>query len=155
MIGLEDTRDGQALLGVIHLPMLGVTYAGGRGLGAARNGRPIRLPESVPLEDAILSVGDYAAFQAAGREEDYRRLLAMHGYVRGYTDCFGHGLVIEGAIGAMLDPALNPWDYVPTQALVEAAGGVARVRLSKVAGKFDLLFGHKELVAQIAASVLF
>ena len=31
MIGLEDTADGRALLGVIHLPMLGVTYAGAAG----------------------------------------------------------------------------------------------------------------------------
>jgi myo-inositol-1(or 4)-monophosphatase len=131
--------------------MLGVTYAGGRGLGATRNGKPIRLPESVPLGDAIMSVGDFAAFQAAGREEDYRRLLDMHGYVRGYTDCFGHGLVIEGAIGGMLDPALNPWDYVPTQALVEAAGGAALVRQSGAAGRFDLLIGNQAIVAQIAS----
>jgi fructose-1,6-bisphosphatase/inositol monophosphatase family enzyme len=155
MIGLEDTRDGQALLGVIHLPMLGVTYAGGRGLGATRNGKPIRLPESVALEDAILSVGDCAAFQAAGREEDYRRLLALHGYVRGYTDCFGHGLVIEGAIGAMLDPALNPWDYVATLALVEAAGGSALVRKSRSTGKFDVLFGNRSLVALLVRELPF
>ena len=55
MIGLEDTEDGRALLGVIHLPMLGVTYAGGRGLGATRNGKTIRLPDSVALEDAIIA----------------------------------------------------------------------------------------------------
>jgi myo-inositol-1(or 4)-monophosphatase len=155
MIGLEDTRDGQALLGVIHLPMVGVTYAGGRGLGTTRNGQPIRLPESVALEDTILSVGDFAAFQAAGRERDYRRLLAMHGYVRGYTDCFGHGLVIEGAIGAMLDPALKPWDYLPTLALIEAAGGSALVRQSQSAGMFDLLCGNRSLVAQLARELSF
>ena len=55
MIGLEDTEDGRALLGVIHLPMLSVTYAGATGLGATRNGEPIRLPESVSLEDAIIA----------------------------------------------------------------------------------------------------
>jgi fructose-1,6-bisphosphatase/inositol monophosphatase family enzyme len=109
----------------------------------------------VALEDAILSVGDFAAFQAAEREEDHRRLLAMHGYVRGYTDCFGHGLVIEGAIGAMLDPALNPWDYLPTQALIEAAGGVALVRQSGAANKSDVLFGISRLVSEIADSLRF
>ncbi|HEU4517200.1 MAG TPA: inositol monophosphatase family protein, partial [Steroidobacteraceae bacterium] len=41
MIGLEDTASGQALLGVIHLPVLGVTYAGAAGLGATRNGELI------------------------------------------------------------------------------------------------------------------
>jgi histidinol-phosphatase len=149
MIGLEDTEDGRALLGVIHLPMLGVTYAGGPGLGATRNGALIRLPETVALEDAIISVGDVAAFREAGREGDFRQLTEMHGYVRGYTDCFGHGLVIEGALGAMLDPALNAWDIRASQAIVEAAGGTAIVVPSKVPGKLDALVGNRALVARL------
>lgn len=149
MIGLEDTRDGRALIGVIHLPMLGVTYAGAAGLGATRNGKPIELPGSLALEDAILGTGDVAQFTEAGRLDDFRRLTALHGYVRGYPDCFGHGLVIEGALGAMLDPALNPWDLVPTRALVEAAGGVAVVLPSKSSGKFDALIGNRALVARL------
>jgi myo-inositol-1(or 4)-monophosphatase len=149
MIGLEDTAEGRALLGVIHLPMLGVTYAGGLGLGVTRNGEAIRLPAEAELEEAIVGTGDVAQFEEAGRLEDYRRLIALHGYVRGYTDCFGHGLVIEGALGAMLDPALNPWDLVPTRALVEAAGGSAVILPSKSPGKFDALFGNRALVARL------
>jgi len=149
MIGLEDTGDGRALLGVIHLPMLGITYAGAAGLGATRNGEPMRLPDSLALEDAIIGTGDVAQFTEAGRLEDFRRLTTLHGYVRVYPDCFGHGLVIEGALGAMLDPALNPWDLVPTRALVEAAGGVAIVLPSKSPGKFDALIGNRALVARL------
>jgi histidinol-phosphatase len=149
MIGLEDTADGRALLGVIHLPMLGLTYAGAPGLGATRNGEPVQLPAFVALEDAIIATGDMAAFREAGREVDFRRLTELHDYVRSYTDCFGHGLVIEGALGAMLDPALNPWDIRPTQALVEAAGGVAIVVPSKAAGKVDALIGNRPLVARL------
>jgi myo-inositol-1(or 4)-monophosphatase len=155
MIGLEDTDDGRALLGVIHLPVPGVTYAGAPGLGATRNGEPIRLPDCVALEDAIVGTGDVAQFEEAGRLEDYRRLVALHGYVRAYTDCFGHGLAIEGALGAMLDPALNPWDLVPTRALIEAAGGVALVLPSKATGKFDALFGNRALVGRLASELGF
>jgi histidinol-phosphatase len=155
MIGLEDTQDGRALLGVIHLPMLGVTYAGALGLGATRNGVPIRLPESVSLGDSIISVGDVDAFREAGRESDFRRLTGMHGYVRGYTDCFGHGLVIEGALGAMLDPALNPWDIRATQAIVEAAGGSTIVVPSKMLGKMDALIGNRALVARLDGELAF
>lgn len=149
MIGLEDTGTGRALLGVIHLPMLGVTYAGAQGLGTSRNGKPVRLPEAVALEEAIIGTGDVAQFAEAGRLEDYRRLTALHGFVRGYTDCFGHGLAIEGALGAMLDPALNPWDLVPTRALVEAAGGIAVVLPSRAPGKFDALLGNRALAARL------
>jgi fructose-1,6-bisphosphatase/inositol monophosphatase family enzyme len=155
MIGLEDTADGRVLLGVIHLPMLGVTYAGARGLGATRNGATLLLPAEVALEDAIVGTGDVAQFEEAGRLEDYRRLVALHGYVRGYTDCFGHGLAIEGALGAMLDPALNPWDLVPTRALVEAAGGSVVIRPSKPPGKFDALFGNRALVERLARELAF
>jgi fructose-1,6-bisphosphatase/inositol monophosphatase family enzyme len=155
MIGLEDTADGSALLGVIHLPMLGVTYAGARGLGATRNGRAIRLPESVALEDAIIGTGDVAYFAAAGMRAAYERLIALHGYVRGYTDCFGHGLTIEGALGAMVDPDLNPWDIRATQAIVEAAGGAVLLRPSRAPGKTDALFGNRALVARLARELGF
>ncbi|HTL49723.1 MAG TPA: inositol monophosphatase family protein [Steroidobacteraceae bacterium] len=149
MIALEDTVDGRALLGVIHLPMLDVTLAGAPGLGCTRNGVPLQLPESVAIGDTIIAVGDVAQFTEAGREEDFRRLTARHGYVRAYTDCFGHSLVIAGQVGAMIDPALNPWDIRPTEALIEAAGGTAILAPSRVAGKIDALFGNRGLVADL------
>ncbi len=155
MIALQDMQDQRPMLGVIHLPVLGVTYAGARGLGATCNGKVLRLPESVSIEDAIIGVGDVAQFVAANRYEDYRRLSAMHGYVRGYTDCFGHGLVVCGALGAMLDPALNPWDILPTQALIEEAGGMTLIQPSQVPGKVDSLFGNRALVQHLADELSF
>jgi histidinol-phosphatase len=155
MISLQDMQDGRALLGVIHLPILEVTYAGAQGLGATRNGAALRLPDSVALEESIIGTGDVAQFKAAGRRDDYLRLCSLHGYVRGYTDCFGHGLTIEGALGAMLEADLNPWDYLPTQAIVEAAGGAVLIRRSKEAGKFDALFGNRALVARLARELSF
>jgi myo-inositol-1(or 4)-monophosphatase len=155
MIALQDMNDERPVLGVIHLPMLGVTYAGARGQGVTRNGESLRLPEAVALEDAIIGVGDIAQFVAAGRFEDYSRLSAMHGYVRGYTDCFGHGLVISGALGAMMDPALNPWDVMPTVALIEEAGGSVVLSRSRVPGKVDSLFGNRALVQHLARELSF
>jgi histidinol phosphatase-like enzyme (inositol monophosphatase family) len=153
MIGLEDTADGSALLGVIHLPILGVTYAGGQGLGATRNGHAVRLPESVALEESLIGTGDIAQFDEAGMHAEYEQLIRLHGYVRGYTDCFGHGLAIEGALGAMVDPALNPWDICATQAIVEAAGGAVVVRPSRAAGKFDAVLGNRALVRRLAGEL--
>jgi histidinol-phosphatase len=155
MIALEDTRDGRALLGVIHLPMLELTYAGAQGIGATCNGTALRLPDSMALEDAIIGTGDVAQFTEAGREDDFRRLTSLHGYVRGYTDCFGHGLVVGGQLGAMLDPALNPWDIRPTEALVEAAGGASVIVPSRAPGKVDALFGNRSLVARLVSELGF
>lgn len=155
MIALQDMQDEKPVLGVIHLPMLGVTYAGARGQGVTRNGEALRLPQSVAIGDAIIGVGDVAQFVAAKRYEDYCRLSALHGYVRGYTDCFGHGLTISGALGAMLDPALNPWDILPTQALIAEAGGVTLLRRSQVPGKVDSMFGNRALVQHLAREISF
>ena len=87
--------DGRAVLGVIHLPILGVTYAGARGLGATRNGaaassgfrRARRTRSSAPATSR-------SSMQRAAATI-YLRLCSLHGYVRGYTDCFGHGLAIR------------------------------------------------------------
>lgn len=156
MIALQDMQDERPVLGVIHLPALGITYAAAKGRGVTRNGKALpRLPESVAIEDAIIGVGDVAQFVAASRSEDYSRLSALHGYVRGYTDCFGHGLVISGALGAMMDPALNPWDILPTQALIEEAGGMVLLRRSEVPGKMDSLFGNCALVQHLARELSF
>ena len=155
MIGLQDMNDQRALLGVIHLPMLSLTYAGAKGQGVTCNGKTVQLPESVWIDDSIISVGDVAQFVAARRYEIYCRLSGLHNYVRGYTDCFGHGLVISGAVGAMMDPALNPWDILPTQALIEEAGGMILLRPSQVPGKVDSLFGNRALVQHIARELSF
>lgn len=155
MIGLQDMEDGSAVLGVIHLPMLPVTYAGAKGQGVTCNGKAVRLPESIPIDDAIISVGDVAQFVSAKRYEIFCRLSGLHSYVRGYTDCFGHGLVISGAVGAMMDPALNPWDILPTQALIEEAGGMILLHPSQVPGKVDTLFGNRALVQHIDRELSF
>lgn len=155
IIALYDTETNLPLLGVIHLPMLGMTFAGCRGQGATCRGNPLRVAGPDPLKTSIIGVGDIAQFISANRIDDYRRLIALSDYVRGYTDCFGHGLVLNGSVGAMLDPSLNPWDIMATQVLVEEAGGVIMIRPSAVSGKVDALFGSPDLVAQIAKEISF
>lgn len=155
IIALLDTRENFPVVGVIHLPMLGLTYAAAKGQGTTCQGKTLHLPETLGIEDAIIGVGDFAQFSSAKREADYRQLFTMSKYVRGYTDCFGHGLVISGGLGAMLDPALNPWDILATQVLIEEAGGVAVVRPSMVTGKVDALFGNRSLVHHIVRGLSF
>ncbi|MDH5427609.1 MAG: histidinol-phosphatase [Nitrospirota bacterium] len=155
IIALLDTEENQPVVGVIHLPMLGQTYAAARGLGATCQGTRMDVSGSCSLTDAIIGVGDIAQFASANRLSDYERLQSLSGYVRGYTDCFGHGLVISGALGAMLDPALNPWDILATQVLVEEANGTILLSPSSVPGKVDALFGNSNVVEQLARELKF
>lgn len=155
IIALVDSRENIPVLGVIHLPMLGITYAAARGQGTTCQGKALHLPEDLPIEQAIIGVGDFAQFSSIQREADYHHLLSLSGYVRGYTDCFGHGLVISGALGAMVDPALNPWDILATQVLIEEAGGAAMLRPSKICGKVDAIFGNRSLVQHLGQELSF
>jgi histidinol-phosphatase len=155
IISLLDTREKLPVIGIIHLPMLGLTYAAAKGRGATCQGKALSLPETLRIEEAIIGVGDLAQFTSANREADYHHLLTLSAYVRGYTDCFGHGLVVSGALGAMLDPGLNPWDILATQVLIEEAGGVGIFRPSSDPNKIDALFGNRSLVHHIARELAF
>ena len=155
IVALEDREAGQALIGVIHLPMLNRTYSAARGLGCVCNGTAVSVSRETELETSIIATGDIAQFTSAGCEEMFRQLTNACPYLRGYTDCFGHTLVIKGSVGAMVDPALNPWDAAATQVLVEEAGGTVVTRPSRVENKIDVLFGAPELVEQLVALLHF
>jgi len=155
IIALVDTQEDIPLIGVIHLPILGLTYSAAKGQGARCQGELLQLSHDQKLQETIIGVGDFAQFQDAQREQDYHRMLTLSGYVRGYTDCFGHSLVVNGALGAMLDPALNPWDILATQVLIEEAGGRMVLRPSRISNKVDALFGNSAIVDTIAREIAF
>ena len=154
LIGLEDRATGQSVLGVIHLPALGETYAGGPGLGVRCNGADLVISDrpnesgSNPFAAAIISAGDPLQFQNAGCGDDHAR-LSQHPLFRGYSDCFGHAMVLRGSVGAMVDPALAPWDLAATSALVRAAGGALFTRPSQLDGYTDAILGRPALVTAL------
>ena len=61
--------------------------------------------------------------RAFGERAAYEGLARELPFFRGYTDAFGHALVVAGSMDAMVDVGLNPWDAAATQALVPEAGG--------------------------------
>jgi fructose-1,6-bisphosphatase/inositol monophosphatase family enzyme len=155
IIALLDTQENLPVVGVIHLPMLGKTYAAAKGLGTTCQGMRMDLSKGRSLDEVIIGVGDIAQFVSADRVGDYERLQQLSGYVRGYTDCFGHGLVISGSLGAMMDPALNPWDILATQVLIEEAKGKILLKPSSIPGKVDALFGNQNVVEHLARELSF
>ena len=59
-------------------------------------------------------------------------------------------LVLSGAVEAMVDFDLNPWDAAATQCLVRAAGGRCVTR-AQANGKLGLVFGSPPVVDQLVA----
>jgi len=150
IVALEERGSGRELAGAIHLPVTDETLAGARGLGAARGERRLRASAAADLRTAIVALPDVAEFRQAGMERAWAAVHAACDRVRGYTDCWAHALVIAGAVDAMLEAALGPWDVRATQVLVTEAGGAYRARPSRVEGRIDIVFGSPVLVDRIA-----
>ena len=148
----EDT----SLLGVIDLPGLDRCYSGGLGLGVHVNDRALRLGDLGPDDDItyeILAIGERLQFLRSGRDALFHRLMHAHPSLRTYCDAFGHGLVLEGAVAAMVDVDLKIWDVSPTEALVAEAGGAFVCFDSHVPAdgltRYHVVFGKPRAVAWV------
>lgn len=115
--------DGRPDLGVIRMPALGEVYSGARGLGATMNGAPISVSAVRRLADARLFINEGDKIAAAA-PDIFARLTSAGNLRRLAADCYPHALVAAGRADAVVDFGLEPYDYLPVAAVVEAAGGI-------------------------------
>jgi myo-inositol-1(or 4)-monophosphatase len=141
------------VLGLMDLPLLGRLYSGGTGLGVRCNERDVRvndLASDTGIPSEIISLGGRGQYVNAGVPELFDDLMRHHPQTRTYGDCFGHGLAIEGAIGAMVDFDLRVWDVAATEVLIREAGGkflcMRRRGDELVNARWDVLFGKPRVV---------
>jgi len=114
---------GIPVLGVVVLPAIEETYWAGHQLGAFCNGVAIRVSTIHTLGNAMVGCADISAFRETKRLPMLNHLMEKTELLRGYTDCFGHVMVARGALDAMVDPVVAPWDVVPLACLITEAGG--------------------------------
>jgi histidinol-phosphatase len=146
--------DGEPVLGIIDLPAINDRIGGIRGGGVYRSqaGRPderVNVSAGPALVDSLVCHGDLFCFELAGLRPAYDALSQAIPKLRGYTDAFGHLLVLSGAADAMMDCDLNPWDAAVTRVLAAEAGGLCWVREREGGAKIDLLFGSPATVEAI------
>jgi histidinol phosphatase-like enzyme (inositol monophosphatase family) len=142
-------EDGEPVVGVIDLPALGERYVGWKGAGCRRNGEAVHVSQQSDFRRSLISTGDPICFEWAGCRHVFDRMTREIPLLRGYTDAFGHAMVLCGGLDAMVDCDLNPWDAAATQLLVVEAGGTC-VSRERPRGKVDLVFGSPALVEQLA-----
>jgi histidinol-phosphatase len=121
LVGLEV--EGEPVLGVALLPARDELYWGFLGGGAYKNGRPLRVSAVDRVEESAIGHGALAQFAEAGMVPSLERLARGTYTQRGTADFYGHTLVLDGRLDAMVDPALKPWDLCAVVPLVEEAGG--------------------------------
>ena len=138
-------EDGEPVLGLIDLPALDERIIGWKGGGCRLNDRPVAVSTQHDPKRALISHGDAFCFEQAGKKDAFLRMTADLPLFRGYTDAFGHAQVIAGAVDAMVDMDLNPWDAAATRILIPEAGGRCVTR-ERPGNKLDLVFGCPALV---------
>lgn len=156
--------DDEPVMGVIDLPAVDDRIGGYRGGGVWRGHDRVHVSNSnagnragtqspTALKDALVSHGDLFCFDLAELRPLHDRMAREIGKLRGYTDAFGHLLVLSGSVDAMVDCDLNPWDAAVTRVLATEAGGVCWQRERDQGRKIDLLFGNPDVVGQIGSLI--
>jgi histidinol-phosphatase len=116
-------EDGEPVVGIAVMPALDESYIAAKGVGAYSDGLPLQVSNAQSLEGSFICCGDSNAFEAAGKRAYQEDLFRKAQLVRGYSDCFGHTMVLRGAVDAMVDPVVSIWDIAPLVCLVQEAGG--------------------------------
>jgi myo-inositol-1(or 4)-monophosphatase len=121
LIGL--LRGGRVELGMVDMPVLGERWFGQAGVGAQRNGQPVRVSACAAVAEArivttspdIFDAADWAAFDRLSRRCAMRRFGG---------DCYGYAQLAGGTIDLVVETGLQPYDYLGPTGLIEAAGGI-------------------------------
>jgi inositol-phosphate phosphatase/L-galactose 1-phosphate phosphatase/histidinol-phosphatase len=117
---LEGDR---VVLGMIDMPVLRERWTGRAGLGAERDGTPVRASACTRLADARIVTTSPDIFESA----DWRAFdgLSRHCAMRRFGgDCYGYAQLAGGTIDLVVEAGLQPYDYLGPAGLIEAAGGV-------------------------------
>lgn len=122
-LALEDGDGG--VLGAVHQPSSGETWVGGRDLPTTLGGTPVARLEDRPLAECSL-----ATYIHPTTLHDPDVLQSWLALVSGAATprLLGSGSmdlsnVATGRVGAWAQHSTPSWDWLPGQALVEAAGG--------------------------------
>lgn len=120
LIALE--ADGDVVVGVVNLPVLGKLYSAGRGSGAHCNGSPIHASSKTSVDESVLCVNGY---DKVSKSPYYDRLLdwmTRFWAVRGLGGAADAMLVASGQAEIWVEPIASPWDFAPLKVILEEAG---------------------------------
>lgn len=134
-IAAED-GDGP-LVGVVHDPSRGETFAARRGHGAHLGERRLAVNEVGDLGRTLLATGfAYDPAVRADQGADAARLLRqVRDLRRAGAAALDLAWVAAGRLDAYLEFGLQPWDWSAGRLLVEEAGGVVSMHHRRLGGQ--------------------
>lgn len=122
-IAIEDDKGG--VVGVVHQPTTGETFAAERGLGATLDGRPIRVGSRRELSSALVGTG--FAYDSRARvvqaQLATKVLPEARDIRRAGSAALDLAAVSCGRLDAFYEAPMEPWDKAAGILLITEAGG--------------------------------
>lgn len=144
-------QDGEPLLGIVNLPLLGELFTAVKGQGARLNGEGISVSDVASLDSALVATG--FPYRIEEHKDAILRQLSLampatQGVRRAGAAALDLAFVACGRYDAFFEFALNPWDTAAGVLLVAEAGGrvgVMRGAESYRLGGPDILVSNARL----------
>jgi myo-inositol-1(or 4)-monophosphatase len=128
-VSIAAERDGEIVAGVVLSPVPGLEYAATLGGGATRNGVPVRVRSTPPLDQTLVSTGfSYESDLRALQGRSTARMLPQVRDIRRYGSCaLDLCSVACGESDAYVEEGVNLWDYAAGALVAQEAGAVFEV----------------------------
>ena len=132
LVALE--YNNRIVAGAAALPALGEVYSAALGLGACRNGEPLRVSTCTDWAQCNIAVGSLARLLDTPTGQPALDLIRSADYCIAGCDLEGGLLVARGEAELWIESGVKPWDVAPFKIIIEETGG----RFTDLAGGFDL-----------------
>jgi histidinol phosphatase-like enzyme (inositol monophosphatase family) len=120
LIALE--ADGDVVVGVVNLPVLGKLCSASRGGGAYRNGVRMQASAKTSVEESVLCVNGYDKVPKAPFCDRLLDWMSRFWSVRGMGGAADSMMVAAGQAELWIEPSASPWDFAPLKIILEEAG---------------------------------
>lgn len=124
-VSLGLVVNGEPVVGVVHAPALGWTFAAMVQTGATRNGAPMHVSRTASLPEGLFATGfPYVAGEPNANLAEFSAFIHnTHGVRRVGSAALDLAFVAAGWLEGYWERNLQPWDLAGGAALVLAAGG--------------------------------
>jgi len=125
-VSIAAQREGESVVGVVHVPSHGETFTAVRGSGAWLGGTAIRCNPAVVLDRALVGTGfSYDAGERAGQADVLRGLLPRVADIRRLGACAVDLCDVAcGRLDAHYERGVKPWDHAAGGLIAAEAGAV-------------------------------
>lgn len=123
-VSVAIVRNGEPVVGVIHVPCSDELYASAKGFGAALNGNSLMLDPSRNLQNAMTGIGcnTYVTPERVGAI--ISSLMNKGGnFIRNGSGALMLAYVAAGRLVGYYEPYMRAWDCMAGFCLVREAGG--------------------------------